>query len=106
MAFVVFALLPSINTVEWILRAKSDVFGYWLPAKFGGLQTSMNSFPLTQAARNMNLGMDHYRYAYFAGAVEERHEWVFTAQVGGKWIEFDVPCKVGSVDRSPCFTSP
>merc|ERR1719181_1304796 len=99
-------MLPSINTVEWLFRAKSDVFGEWWPAQFGSLQTSLNSLPLTQAAREWNLGMDHYRYAYFAGAVEERSEWVFTAQVDGKWVEFDVPCKVGSVDRAPCITAP
>ena len=25
---------------------------------------------------------------------------------GCVWMELDVPCKVGSVDRAPCFTAP
>jgi len=107
MALAIFAVLPGVNTVQWLLDAKADVIGDWWGEHFAGFQKALNSMPLTQKARDWNLGMDQYRFAYFAGAVEERQEWVFTAEVGaGKWIEFDVPCKVGSVDRAPCFTSP
>merc|ERR1712048_685892 len=73
---------------------------------FAPIAAWLNSQEFVLHARRMNLGMDHYQYAYFAGAVEERNEFVFFACVGGEWIEFDIPCKVGSVDRAPCITSP
>jgi len=102
--FAVVALLPSWNTVSFILDYKypgSHIQG-WGKAVHGFL----NRQYVVQQARSFNLGMDHYNYAYFAGAVESRSEWVLTVQVSGKWLEVDVPCKVGSVDRAPCFTSP
>merc|ERR1719195_1644790 len=107
--FAVVALLPSWNTVTFLLH-ENALHSRWLGGRLLGwgraVQDVLDRQYVVEQARSFNLGMDHYNYAYFAGAVESRSEWVLTAQVLGKWVEVDVPCKVGSVDRAPCLTSP
>jgi len=61
---------------------------------------------LAQQAAGLNLGIAYNRHAYFAGAVHKRNEIVLFADVGDGLVEVDIPCKVGRVDRRPCFTSP
>eukprot|EP00746_Dinoflagellata_sp_MGD_P018122 gnl/MRDRNA2_/MRDRNA2_142011_c0_seq1.p1 gnl/MRDRNA2_/MRDRNA2_142011_c0~~gnl/MRDRNA2_/MRDRNA2_142011_c0_seq1.p1 ORF type:complete len:641 (+),score=101.58 gnl/MRDRNA2_/MRDRNA2_142011_c0_seq1:69-1991(+) len=87
------AFIPSINAYTWIYTGSDGE----LKDPFG--------------ARHLNLGISYNHHAYFAGAVHQRHEVVLSAYVegkgeAGKWIELDIPCKVGSVDRAPCQTSP
>jgi len=102
----VFAVLPGCSTLQWILAEEADTIGNVWSNGLWPVTTWIKHQPFVEAAATMNLGMDHFRYAYFAGAVESREEYVYTAQLGDEWVEFDVPCKVGSVDRSPCITSP
>mmetsp|Transcript_90482 Transcript_90482/g.255419 ORF Transcript_90482/g.255419 Transcript_90482/m.255419 type:complete len:660 (+) Transcript_90482:30-2009(+) len=102
----IFAMLPSCNTLGWILAQKENVVGETVSGWGQSTMRWLNTKQVVQTARAMNLGMDHYMYAYFADMVETRNEWVFTAKIGDEWFEFDVPCKVGSVDRAPCITSP
>merc|ERR1711879_480563 len=92
--------------MNFVVSAHSDVLGHKVTSWTHGGTAWLNNLGIVQYARDMNLGMDHYNYAYFAGAVETRGEWVITAKVGEQWIELDIPCKVGSVDRAPCVTSP
>lgn len=97
-ALSVFAFLPSIRAYSWLMYDDEFHFSF---------SSRVEMWSITRRARRLNLGIPYNHHAYFAGAVHTRDEVVVFADVGGDdLVELDIPCKVGSVDRAPCITSP
>ena len=91
-------LLLSIQGLCWIGASDNDQLGkclQWHPAAFW------------QLGQSVGLG-NTYTSGRFASITSERYEMVLWAKhsTTGMWAELDIPCKVGSVDRPPCFTAP
>ncbi|KAJ1449071.1 lipase maturation factor-domain-containing protein [Pelagophyceae sp. CCMP2097] len=65
---------------------------------------------LASSKQVMNASFDPFRlvnsYGAFGSVGEKRYEAIISVNVGGEWVELDLPCKPGNVRRRPCFSAP